>query len=65
MLLFINFNYNCESCVLVILRVFMCIRNDVYDYAEVKVKQVDELQNKEAITPRVQLHQNVLLCHCH
>ena len=35
------------------------IRNGVYDYAEVKVKQVDELQNKETFTPRVQLHQNV------
>ena len=37
----------------------MNIRNDVYDYAEVKVKRMDETQNKEAITPRVQLHQNV------
>ena len=37
----------------------MYIRNDVYDYVEVKVKQVEELLNKEAITPRVQLHQNV------
>ena len=51
--------YNCESCVLLIVRIFMYIRNDVYDYAEVKVKRVVEIQNKETITPRVQLHQNV------
>ena len=37
----------------------MYTRNDVYDYAEVKVKRVYELLNKETFTPRVQLHQNV------